>query len=53
MIHRGLYGLDRFALDILLCENAPQLQSFINYDVYPTSTARALLPWPDVFEHDI
>lgn len=51
MIHRGLYGLDRFALDILLCENEPSLQAFINQDGYPERATRAQLSWPEVFEH--
>lgn len=51
MIHRGLYGLDRLALDILLCENEPTLQTFINQDGYPDSATRTLLSWPEVFEH--
>lgn len=51
MIHRGLYGLDRLALDILLCDNDPELQTFINQDGYPNGTVRDLLPWPDVFNH--
>lgn len=53
MIHRGLYGLDRLALDILLCDNDPQLQTFINQGGYPNGADRGLLPWPDVFNHSI
>ena len=35
MIHRGLYGLDRFALDLLYCESEPELLKFIQPDCLP------------------
>ena len=35
MIHRGLYGKDRLALDILFCEALPELMQFVNDDCLP------------------
>jgi ectoine hydroxylase-related dioxygenase (phytanoyl-CoA dioxygenase family) len=35
MIHRGLYGRERLALDILFCDPDPSLASFINSDCLP------------------
>jgi ectoine hydroxylase-related dioxygenase (phytanoyl-CoA dioxygenase family) len=37
MIHRGLYGKNRFALDILYCEPAPQLLEFIQPNSLPNN----------------
>lgn len=36
MIHRGLYGNNRRALDILFCESTPDMLSFIERDCLPT-----------------
>ena len=35
IIHRGLYGRERFSLDILFCEDSPNLLSFIEPSCYP------------------
>jgi len=35
MIHRGLYGMDRFALDILFCDPEPHLVKFVSDDCLP------------------
>ena len=37
LIHRGLYGLNRLALDILYCEKSPELLKFLQKDCMPTS----------------
>jgi ectoine hydroxylase-related dioxygenase (phytanoyl-CoA dioxygenase family) len=37
MIHRGLYGNDRLALDILYCDRAPQLMEFIQVKHQPSA----------------
>ena len=37
MIHRGLYGKDRLALDILYCERVPQLVEFIQVKHQPSA----------------
>jgi len=36
MIHRGLYGLDRLALDILFCDSVPALLEFAEADCLPS-----------------
>lgn len=43
MIHRGLYGLDRLALDILYCEKSPELLRFLQKDCMPTNEELAKL----------
>ncbi|WP_151704923.1 phytanoyl-CoA dioxygenase family protein [Nitrincola alkalilacustris] len=35
MIHRGLYGMNRLALDILFCDPAPELAAFITDNCLP------------------
>ncbi len=43
MIHRGLYGLDRFALDILFCDSDPKLLKYAHADCLPdAATLRSL-----------
>jgi hypothetical protein len=37
MIHRGLYGNNRLALDILYCERVPQLTEFIQLKQQPSA----------------
>lgn len=41
MIHRGLYGMDRMALDILFCDPVPELVKYVDDDC---------LPEPDILE---
>lgn len=41
MIHRGLYGKNRFALDILYCERDPQLTEFIQVKHQPSAEMMA------------
>lgn len=49
MIHRGLYGKNRLALDIIFCENAPQLTAFINAANTPSSALANKTANPQVF----
>ncbi|GAA6166620.1 phytanoyl-CoA dioxygenase family protein [Sessilibacter corallicola] len=35
MIHRGLYGLNRFAFDILVCESKPEFLEFVKPECLP------------------
>ena len=49
MIHRGLYGKNRLALDIIFCENAPQLTAFINAANTPNSAIANKTDNPQVF----
>ncbi|BFM42529.1 hypothetical protein CFS9_11700 [Flavobacterium sp. CFS9] len=37
MIHRGIYGKDRFSLDIIFCDNIPQMKAFIDKDNLPSA----------------
>ena len=43
MIHRGLYGQNRLALDILYCERAPELIEFIQVNHQPSAVMLAKL----------
>ncbi|KQS46452.1 MULTISPECIES: phytanoyl-CoA dioxygenase family protein [Flavobacterium] len=36
MIHRGLYGHNRFSLDVLFCDNIPEMRNFIDRNNYPS-----------------
>ncbi|MFC3031630.1 phytanoyl-CoA dioxygenase family protein [Pseudoalteromonas fenneropenaei] len=47
MLHRGLYGNQRFALDILFCE--PEMHSFLNDVHQPCAEIRATLECLAVF----
>ncbi|HMU67450.1 MAG TPA: phytanoyl-CoA dioxygenase family protein [Cellvibrionaceae bacterium] len=49
MIHRGLYGLNRFALDILMCDPAPELLQFVDNDCLPTQQELTALEHPAAF----
>lgn len=37
VIHRGLYGMDRLALDILYCEKSSELLGFLQQDCMPNN----------------
>lgn len=50
MIHRGLYGGDRLALDILYCDDNPELLSFRPKDCLPHSEHMKMFEVPSVFE---
>lgn len=49
MIHRGLYGLDRFAFDILFCDSTPNLLQYSKPDCYPTAPEMDTIANPSVF----
>ena len=52
MIHRGLYGKDRLALDILFCEPDPSLLSFIDAESLPSKEMLSQFDHPEFFrEH--
>ena len=36
MIHRGLYGNDRFTFDIIFCDDTPEFKKFIDFKNHPT-----------------
>lgn len=50
MIHRGLYGQDRLALDIVFCEPSPQLLSFIDVECLPEAWMTEQLDHAEVFK---
>ncbi len=50
IIHRGLYGGDRFALDIMITEPAPDVLQYADPACLPTAAELASLPNRDVFE---
>ncbi|WP_428231135.1 phytanoyl-CoA dioxygenase family protein [Flavobacterium sp.] len=37
MIHRGIYGNNRFSLDIIFCDNIPQMKNFVDRNNLPSS----------------
>ena len=49
MIHRGLYGKDRFAFDIIYCDNSPDFLSFRDTGNLPTEEECACLSWNTLF----
>lgn len=49
MIHRGHYGQDRMALDIMFCDNKPQLLQWVNPDCLPQKQMLSHLDNPEVF----
>lgn len=50
MIHRGVYGLNRLSLDILLCDALPELLEFAQEDCLPQPQVLNYLTHPEVFE---
>ncbi|MGD1320613.1 phytanoyl-CoA dioxygenase family protein [Chryseobacterium sp. 2R14A] len=36
MIHRGLYGNNRFAFDVIFCDDTPEFSTFIDFKNHPT-----------------
>lgn len=48
-IHRGLYGGNRLALDILYCSPDPELTEHIRTDCFPSHRQRSFLDKPDIF----
>ncbi|MFT5719511.1 MAG: ectoine hydroxylase-related dioxygenase (phytanoyl-CoA dioxygenase family) [Oleiphilaceae bacterium] len=49
MIHRGLYGMERFALDILFCDPEPSLVKFVSDDCLPNQNILNQLENADAF----
>lgn len=49
MLHRGLYGQDRCALDILFCQPIPALLKYAEPACLPNETELAQLVYPDPF----
>ncbi len=51
MLHRGLYGMDRFAFDILLCDKDPALLQYVDAQCLPSPSMMAHLDAPIMFEN--
>lgn len=51
MIHRGLYGLDRFALDLLYFKQDAELLKFVDQDCLPNEQEMEELNNPSVFSN--
>ena len=49
MIHRGLYGMDRFALDLLYFESDPEIMKFVDQDCFPNEEEMKKIKKPQVF----
>ena len=49
IIHRGIYGMNRFAFDILLCDPEPDLSEFIEEDCLPNKEVLEEIENPSVF----
>lgn len=50
MIHRGLYGGNRFAFDILFADPDPELLQYVEKDCLPDQTMLADLPNADLYQ---
>jgi ectoine hydroxylase-related dioxygenase (phytanoyl-CoA dioxygenase family) len=53
MIHRGLYGLDRLAFDILFCQPDRSVIQFVSNDSLPSAEALTSLENSDAFDNTI
>ncbi|WP_077339098.1 phytanoyl-CoA dioxygenase family protein [Pseudocolwellia agarivorans] len=53
MIHRGLYGLDRLALDILIFDSAADYVDYVDDDCLPDSTMLDKISDPTLFMNTI
>jgi len=53
MLHRGLYGMDRLALDILVCEPDGSLLEFAKKTDLPDEALMQKLAYPALFENTL
>lgn len=53
MIHRGLYGKNRFAFDILFCDPDPELAKFVDDDCLPDKDTLVAIENPRAFNNTI
>jgi len=53
IIHRGLYGMDRLALDILFCDPVPELMKFVDANGLANSQTLAKLENANAFKNTI
>ncbi|PKG82463.1 phytanoyl-CoA dioxygenase [Colwellia sp. 75C3] len=53
MIHRGLYGMDRLAFDILFCPPGPSVIKFVDEDCLPAEDTLQNIENPSAFRNTI
>ena len=53
MIHRGIYGMNRFSLDILFCDPEPELAKFVRQDCLPNREILQSMEEPSAFLNTI
>jgi ectoine hydroxylase-related dioxygenase (phytanoyl-CoA dioxygenase family) len=53
MIHRGLYGMDRLALDILFAESRPEIAAFIDGDCLPEPALMRSITHPEALANAV
>lgn len=53
MIHRGIYGMERMALDILFCDPSPDLMTFVDNSCLPDQNIIEKLENPTAFVNTI
>lgn len=49
MIHRGIYGKDRFSFDVIFCSNIPEIKRFIDQSNYPSEAILKKLKNKELF----
>jgi hypothetical protein len=49
MLHRGLYGMDRLAFDMLFCDPDPALLACVQQDCLPDAATLAIVDCPELF----
>ncbi|MCP4443131.1 MAG: phytanoyl-CoA dioxygenase [Aureispira sp.] len=52
MIHRGLYGQDRFTFDILYCDNNSEILKYATPDCFPNQIQLDQVDCPEIFTHN-
>lgn len=53
MIHRGIYGLDRLALDILVFDSAADYVEYIDDDCLPSGDMLKAIKYPKIYQNSI
>ena len=53
MIHRGLYGLDRLAFDIIFCDSDQELSKYVEHDCLPSNEDLQEIENPSIFINTI
>lgn len=53
MLHRGLYGMNRLSLDILFCDPAPELMTFVDANCLPEPDTLATIENAQAFQNSI